>query len=172
MPDQASPPSSPLGAQTTGAQTPGIQTLSARDVARGVSRLLYRMGCATICEFPLGNGRRADVAGLSQKGRLSLVEIKVSLSDLRGDAKWPEYLDYCDEFYFAVPAGFPLGDFDTPAFLPERAGLIIADQFEAAIIRPAAALPLNASRRKSETLRFARHAAHRLFFHLDPGFGG
>ena len=146
--------------------------LDAKDVARGVSRLLYRQGCAALVEFPLGNGRRADVAGLSQKGQLTLVEIKVSLSDLRGDAKWPEYLDYCDQFYFAVPAGFPLGDFDTPAFLPERAGLIIADRFEAAVVRPAACAPLSAARRKAETLRFARHAAHRLFFHLDPTFEG
>lgn len=176
MPEHT-PPSPPLDAQTPDAPIPGVETLetrplNARDVARGVSRLLYRMGCAAICEFPLGNGRRADVAGLSTKGRLSLVEIKVSLSDLRGDAKWPEYLDYCDEFYFAVPAGFPLDDFDTPAFLPDRAGLIIADRFEAAIIRPAPTLPLNATRRKTETLRFARHAAHRLFYHLDPGFEG
>lgn len=151
---------------------PPDAALDAKAVARGVSRLLYRMGCAAICEFPLGNGRRADVAGLSARGRLCLVEIKVSLSDLRGDAKWREYLDYCDEFYFAVPHGFPLGDFDTPAFLPEQCGLIVADRFEAAILRPAAALPLSAARRKAETLRFARHAANRLFFHLDPGFEG
>lgn len=146
--------------------------LDARDVARGVSRLLYRMGCATLVEFPLGNGRRADVAGLSRKGQLTLVEIKVSLADLRGDAKWPEYLDYCDDFYFAVPAGFPFGDFETPAFLPERAGLIVADRYEAAILRPAACVPLSGARRKAETLRFARHAAHRLFFQADPGFEG
>lgn len=167
MPDQD--PSLPPSPDS---QNPGAPNLDARDVARGVSRLLYRMGCAAICEFPLGNGRRADVAGLSPKGRLCLVEIKVSLSDLRGDAKWPEYLDYCDEFYFAVPEGFPLGDFDTEAFLPGRAGLMIADRFQAAIVRPATPLPLNATRRKTEMLRFARHAAHRLFFHLDPGFEG
>lgn len=165
MPDQPSP-------LTPHLPEPLDTPLDAKSVARGVSRLLYRMGSAAICEFPLGNGRRADVAGLSSKGRLCLVEIKVSLSDLRGDTKWPEYLDYCDEFYFAVPAGFPLHDFDTPAFLPEQAGLIVADRFEAAILRPAAPLPLNASRRKTEMLRFARHAAHRLFFHLDPGFEG
>ncbi|HLU91559.1 MAG TPA: MmcB family DNA repair protein [Pedomonas sp.] len=162
MPSSPTPPPAALEAQT----------LDARAVARGVSRLLYRMGCATLCEFPLGNNRRADVAGLSPKGKLCLVEIKVSLSDLRSDAKWPEYLDYCDEFYFAVPEGFPLDDLHTPAFAPERAGLIIADRFQAAVIRPATPLPLNASRRKAETLRFARHAAHRLFFQLDPGFEG
>ncbi|MGK2285450.1 MmcB family DNA repair protein [Pedomonas sp. V897] len=154
------------------APSPAARLLDARDVARGVSRLLYRMGCAALTEFPLGNGRRADVAGLSRKGQITLVEIKVSLADLRGDAKWPEYLDYCDDFYFAVPAGFPLDDFHTPAFLPERAGLIVADRFEAAILRPAACTPLSAARRKAETLRFARHAAHRLFFQMNPGFEG
>lgn len=146
--------------------------LDARDVARGVSRLLYRMGYIALAEFPLGNGRRADLAALDRSGRLILVEIKVSLSDLRGDAKWPEYLDYCDEFFFAVPQGFPLGDFETPAFAPDRAGLIIADRFEAAVIRPAASLALNAGRRRAETLRFARHAAQRLLFQADPGLNG
>ncbi|HEY4547291.1 MAG TPA: MmcB family DNA repair protein, partial [Pedomonas sp.] len=86
MPERSSPPDPSLDAQSPDVEPLEACPLNARDVARGVSRLLYRMGCAAICEFPLGNGRRADVAGLSTKGRLSLVEIKVSLSDLRGDA--------------------------------------------------------------------------------------
>src|SRR3546814_5087076 len=31
----------------------------------------------------------------------------VSLADLRADGKWPDYVGYCDAFYFAVPPGFP-----------------------------------------------------------------
>ena len=145
---------------------------TARDVARGVARLFFRQERISLCEVPLGNGRRADILALDGAGRLTLVEIKVSRADLRGDAKWPEYLDYCDQFYWAVPAGFALDLFDTEAFLPERTGLIIADRYDAEVLREAAAVPLAAARRKVETLRFARGAARRLLGSLDPGLAG
>lgn len=141
---------------------------NAAEVARGVCRLLYRQGYASQCEVPLGNGRRADVIGLDEAGRITLVEIKVSMADLRGDAKWPEYLDYCDRYFWAVPDEFGLAVFDEPHFLPERAGLIVADRFDAAVVREAAVTPLNAARRKAETLRFARRAAQRLMWINDP----
>lgn len=144
-----------------------IQT--AQDVARGVCRLLWRAGIAPLTEVPLGNGRRADVVGLGTDGRITLVEIKVALSDLRGDAKWPEYLDYCDRYFWAVPHGFPQGDFSSDWFQPERAGLIVADRWDAAELRPAAWVPLAPARRKAETLRFARRAAQRLLWLGDPG---
>ncbi len=141
---------------------------SAVDVCRGVSRLLVRAGVAPLAEVPLGCGRRADILGIDAQGRLTLVEIKVSLADLRGDRKWPEYLDYCDRFFWAVPAGFPLGLFETPEFAPDRCGLIVADRFDAEELRPAPWVPLNAARRRVETLRFARRAAHRVAGMLDP----
>lgn len=144
--------------------------LCATDVARGVARLLGRHGAASLCEVPLGNGRRADVLAIDAAGRLTLVEIKVSMADLKGDMKWPDYLDYCDRFFWAVPDGFTLDPFDTPWFRPERAGLIVADRFDAAVLRDAPWHPLNAARRKAETLRFARLAAHRLCRLADPGF--
>ena len=144
---------------------------TAQDVARGVSRLLWRAGIAPLTEVPLGNGRRADVVGLGPDGRITLVEIKVSLADLRGDAKWPEYLDYCDRYFWAVPRGFPLSDFDSGWYQPERAGLIVADRWDGAEVRPAAWVALNAARRKAETLRFARRGAQRLLWLGDPGAG-
>jgi hypothetical protein len=140
----------------------------AGDVVRGVSRLLVRAGVAPLAEVPLGGGRRADIMGLDDKGRLTIVEVKVSLADLRGDRKWPEYLDYCDRFFWAVPMGFPLGLFDTPAFAPDRTGLLVADRFDAEELRPAPWVPLNAARRKAETLRFGRRAAGRVAGLLDP----
>src|SRR5947208_494807 len=82
-----------------------------------------------------------------------------SRADLRGDAKWPDYLDYCDQFYWAVPAGFALDLFETEGFLPERTGLIVADRYDAEVLREAPTVPLAAARRKVETLRFARGAA-------------
>lgn len=141
---------------------------NAAEVARGVCRLLYRQGYASQCEVPLGNGRRADVIGIDEGGRITLVEIKVSVADLRGDAKWPEYLDYCDRYFWAVPDEFDLTILDEPHFRPERAGLIVADRFDAAVVREAALAPLNAARRKAETLRFARRAAQRLMWIADP----
>ena len=153
------------------ATAPALDPITAQDVARGVSRLLWRAGIAPLTEVPLGNGRRADVVGLGPDGRLTLVEVKVALADLRGDAKWPEYLDYCDRYFWAVPTGFPHDDFARPAFEPERAGLIVADRWDAAEVRPAAWVPLSAARRKAETLRFARRAAQRLLWLADPGAG-
>ena len=145
-----------------------LAPLIAADVARGVGRLFVRAGIAPLCEVPLGNGRRADVLGIDAAGRLTLVEIKVSMADLRGDLKWPEYLAYCDRFFWAVPEGFPLAPFEADWFQPERCGLIIANRYDAVELRPAPWVPLNAARRKAETLRFARRAAARVHAALDP----
>jgi hypothetical protein len=141
----------------------------ARDVARGVSRLLFRRDMLALCEVPLGNGRRADIVAIGPKGCVTIIEIKVSRADLRGDAKWPEYLDYCDRYFWAVPPGFDLSPFEEPWFQPQRAGLIVADRYDAAVVREATDVPLAGSRRRAETLRFARRAARRLLGEIDPG---
>jgi hypothetical protein len=143
--------------------------LIAGDVARGVCRLLFNLDLMPLCEVPLGNGRRADVLALGPDGRITLVEIKVSLADLRGDLKWPEYLDFCDRYFWAVPSGFRTDELDREDFRPDRTGLIVADQYGAAVLREAEWRPLNAARRKSEQLRFARRAARRLIGLNDPG---
>ena len=143
--------------------------LLATDVVRGTSRLLHRAGIAPLSEVSLGNHRRADIVGLDTHGRITIVEVKVSTADLRGDLKWPEYLDYCDRFFWAVPDGFPLGDFALPWFQPERCGLIVADRWDAVELRPAPWVLLPPTRRKAETLRFARRAAQRLLWASDPG---
>ena len=136
--------------------------LLASHAARGVCRLLDNMGFASLTEFSLGNGRRADVAGLDARGRLVLVEIKVSAADYKADHKWPEYLNYCDLFYFAVPEEFPRHLLNLEATAPDTIGLMIASRFDAVVIRPALERPLSAPRRKAETLRFARRSAQRL----------
>ena len=142
--------------------------LIAADVARGVSRLLFRHDLMALGEVPLANGRRADIMAIDGKGNLVIIEIKVSRADLRGDLKWPEYLDYCDRFFWAVPQGFDLSPFEESGFRPETCGLIVADRYDAAILREAAVRPLAAARRKAEVLRFARRAARRLLAHGDP----
>ncbi|MFN2259985.1 MAG: MmcB family DNA repair protein [Parasphingopyxis sp.] len=141
-------------------------------VARGVGRLFFRHDCMSLCEVSLGNGRRADIMALDAKGRITIVEIKVSRADLLGDAKWPDYLDYCDYFYWAVPAGFDLEPFKREDFRPDCCGLIVADAYDAAIGRPAPERKLAASRRRAETLRFARRAAARLLALDDPSLAG
>ncbi len=138
-------------------------------VVRGVARLLLRHDCMTVGEVPLGNGRRADLMGLCPKGVVTIVEVKVSRADLLGDTKWTDYLDYCDRFFWAVPASLDRALLDREDKLPERAGLIIADHYDAAIVREPVIVPLAASRRKAETLRFARRAARRLLGELDDG---
>ncbi|HEY0269411.1 MAG TPA: MmcB family DNA repair protein [Sphingomonas sp.] len=141
---------------------------SARDVARGVSRLFYRADRMALCEVPLGNGRRADIMAIDGRGIVTIVEIKVSRADLLGDAKWPDYLDYCDHFYWAVPPRFDLSPFESPPLRPDVTGLIVADRYDATILREAATRSLGAARRKAETLRFARRAARRVLSALDP----
>ncbi|MBW6528028.1 MmcB family DNA repair protein [Sphingomonas sp. RHCKR7] len=142
--------------------------LCAADVARGVTRMLLRHELTAIPEVPLDGGRRADLMALDQRGQLVIVEIKVSRADLLGDGKWQDYLAHCDRFYWAVPAGFDAAPIDGPAFLPERTGLIVADRYDAAIVREARTEPLPAHVRKRCTLAFARRAARRLIAAHDP----
>jgi hypothetical protein len=134
---------------------------TAPEVARGVSRLLMQEGFSPILEFTLANGRRLDVAALGGDGAMLGVEIKVSVADLRGDQKWPEYLEYCELFYFAIPPDFP--DYH----VPDGTGLIVADRYGGAIVRPSKRTQLHPSRRKAVTLSFAKVAAERLAMTLE-----
>jgi hypothetical protein len=138
-----------------------ISTYTAAEVARGVSRLLLEDGYSPILEFTLPNGRRLDVAAIGPGGEMLGVEIKVALADLKGDGKWPEYLEYCDLFYFAIPPDFP------DEHVPTQTGLIVADRYGGAIVKQAQAQSLHASRRKAVTVSFARCAAERLSRMLD-----
>jgi hypothetical protein len=142
--------------------------LAAQDVARGVTRLFFNQDAFALCEVPLVNGRRADMMAVDSSGIITIVEIKVSRADLMGDGKWPDYLGFCDRFFWAVPAGFDLSPFETEAFQPDLCGLLVADRYEAAVIREAPVRKLAPARRKAETLRFARRAARRLIGGLDP----
>ena len=132
-----------------------ISSSTAADVARGVSRLLMQEGFSPILEFTLANGRRLDVAALGPDGTMLGVEIKVALADLRGDTKWPDYLEFCELFYFAIPPDFP------DEHVPPGTGLIVADRYGGAIVRPSPDWKIHPSRRKAVTLRFAKVAAER-----------
>jgi hypothetical protein len=134
----------------------------ATEIVRGVARALTAADQAVLVEVPLANGRRADLVALDRGGMISLVEIKSGRADFVADRKWQDYLDYCDRFYFAVAAGFPL------ELLPPEEGLIMADRFAGEILRAARLRWLSAARRKAMLIRLARAAAGRLQGLLDP----
>ena len=142
----------------------------ASEVARGVTRLFCRSDLFAICEVPLPNGRRADMMAIDSKGALTIVEIKVAKADLLGDSKWTDYLGYCDRFFWAVPPGLA-SICDGERFMPNEAGLIVADRYDAVLMREAMHRPLAPARRKAELLRFARRAARRLSTQIDPSLG-
>lgn len=131
-------------------------------VTRGVGRWMEDLGFASLTEFKLGNGRRADVVGLNEDGIILMVEVKSTPEDFRGDAKWLDYVPYCDGFSFAVPPHFPW------QILPTTCGVIMADAHAATVLREAPRHPLHASRRKALTLRFALAAGQRLASIIDP----
>ncbi len=137
------------------------------DVTRGTMRMLAREDCLAVAEVSLGNGRRVDLMGLCARGKVTIVEVKISRADLLGDGKWTEYLDYCDRFFWAVPTGFDVALLERPEMLPQRTGLIVADRYDAAIVRDAGTIALSPSRRRAETLRLARRAARRLIGDVD-----
>jgi hypothetical protein len=143
----------------------GRQSPTAAGVQRGLCRMLREAGYATLCEFPLASGRRADVMAMDLKGAIIIVEIKSCPADYRSDGKWPEYRDYCDYLYFAIPPAMP------KALIAEDAGLIVADAWGAEILRHPEGHSLSAARRKAVTLRFARMAALRLHSLHDPNAG-
>lgn len=142
---------------------------AARAVARGVTRLLARNDIWCLPEMPLRSGRRADLMGIDAKGRVVIVEIKVSRADLLGDSKWTEYLDHCDLFFWALPPHLDRSCLLEDCFLPQLCGVIVADGYDAEILRPAPVAALAAARRKVEVERLARAALRRQVAATDPG---
>lgn len=147
---------------------PAAEYRAALAVARGICRLFARNDIWCLSEMPLRSGRRADLMGVDAKGRVVIVEIKVSRADLLGDGKWPDYLAHCDRFYWGLPPRLDRACLDEAAFLPHACGVIVADGYDAEIVRPAPALALAAARRRVEVERLARAALRRQLVGLDP----
>ncbi len=131
-------------------------------LARGVCRALATLDFATLEEVTPEPGLRVDVMALGASGEIWVVECKSSLADFRADRKWQTYLPWCDRFFWAVPGDFPV------ECLPQDTGLILADDFDAEIVRSAPPCRLAAARRRALTLRFARAAAYRHQHLRDP----
>lgn len=132
-------------------------------LARGVCRHLPSHGFVTVEELVPTPGLRVDVMALGPKGEIWVVECKSSRADFQSDQKWQGYLDWCDRFFWAVDAAFPTD------LLPDETGLIIADAYDAEILRMGPESRLAGARRKVVTQKFARHAARRLHALRDPG---
>lgn len=131
-------------------------------LARGVCRHLATHGFASIEEFVPERGRRVDVMALGPKGEIWVIECKSSRSDFMADNKWQGYLDWCDRYFWAVDQVFPTD------LLPQETGLIIADAYDAEIIRMPQADKLAGARRNAVIRKFANHAARRLHALRDP----
>jgi len=95
--------------------------ITAKDISITVQRWFLTQGIPARTEYTLPNGRRLDVCGIGKNGALAGVEIKLTVSDLNRDLKWPIYLQFCRIFYFAVPLGFPLD------IIPEKCGILISN---------------------------------------------
>jgi hypothetical protein len=133
-------------------------------VCRGACRLMRQAGHTVLLEMPLPDGRRADIFAVTRDGGLTIVETKSSIEDWRVDDKWPDYLDWCDLLYVAVPVDFP------QALIPQEIGLIVADAYGGEILRHPPRRPVAAARRKSLLIDCARLASERLARLEDPDF--
>ena len=74
----------------------GRQSDFALMIQRGVTRSFLQNDIILLPELTLSSGRRADLVGIDNKGRIILIEIKSSVEDFKVDRKWPEYRDHCD----------------------------------------------------------------------------
>ncbi len=131
-------------------------------VRRAAARLCGRLGWAPLHEVTLPNFRRADILALCPDGALVCIEVKSGARDFLADTKWPEYRNFSDAFYVAVDGDFPRG------LLPEEAGLIVACDGAAEVLREAPWHRLPPARRRALLHRFAHLAALRLAALEDP----
>ncbi len=144
---------------------PAPRLMPGRLLARGVCRHLLSHDFVTLEEVVPAPGLRVDVMALGPRGEVWVIECKSGRADFVTDRKWQGYLDWCDRFFWAVDADFPTD------LLPDGTGLILADAYDADILRMGPVTPLAGARRKVMVQKFARHAALRLQSLRDPGYG-
>ena len=155
-------PTTALDAPATTPTLPRPEPRPGQLLARGVCRHLLTHDFTPLEEFSPAAGLRVDVIGLGPRGEIWVVECKSSRADFMGDRKWQGYLEWCDRYFWAVDADFPV------ELLPEGSGLILADAYDAEIVRMAPEAKLPPARRRALTHRFARHAASRCLALRDP----
>ena len=131
-------------------------------IARGVMRHFSQIGLSSLSEFSPIRGLRVDIITLGMSDEIWIVECKSGQSDFKSDKKWQNYLDWCDRYFWAVDANFPIN------ILPSDTGIIIADAYDASILRDSPLNKLSAARRKKITKSVARSACNRLLLRTDP----
>ena len=131
-------------------------------IARGVMRHFAQIGLSSLSEFSPTRGLRVDIITLGMSDEIWIVECKSGQNDFKSDKKWQNYLDWCDRYFWAVDANFPIG------ILPSDTGVIIADTYDASILRDSPLNKLSAARRKKIMNSVARSACNRLLLHTDP----
>jgi len=140
-----------------------VSLMPGQRLARGVSRALRSHDYVSVEELTPTQGLRVDVMALGPKGEVWVIECKSSRADFQTDHKWQGYLEWCDRFFWAVDNDFPT------ELLPNDTGLIIADAYDAEIVRMGPEAKLAPARRKVMIQKFARHAAIRAQAARDPG---
>ncbi len=139
-----------------------LPNLPGQRLQRGVCRGLRALDFVSIEELIPAPGLRVDVMALGPRGEIWVVECKSGRADFATDRKWQGYLPWCDRFFWAVDADFPV------EVLPEGTGLILADAYDAEVVRMGPETPLAGARRKAVLRLFARAAAARLQGVRDP----
>ena len=131
-------------------------------IARGVCRHLKQYNFSCLEEFVPIKGSRVDIIAIGPRGEIWIIECKSSPADYNQDQKWENYLPYCDRYFWAVPQNFPTN------ILPAKDGLMIADQYDAEIVRYGQECKISPQKRKVITTKIARNASDRLRLLLDP----
>ena len=131
-------------------------------ISRGVMRHFAQIGLSSLSEFSPARGLRVDIITLGMANEIWIVECKSCQSDFKSDKKWQNYLDWCDRYFWAVEANFPID------ILPPDTGVIIADAYDASILREAPLKKLSVARRKKIIKSIAKSACNRLLTHTDP----
>ena len=111
-------------------------------ISRGVMRHFAQIGVSSLSEFSPTRGLRVDIVALGPSDEIWIVECKSGKNDFKSDNKWHNYLDWCDRYFWAVAAEFPID------ILPSGTGLIIADPYDASILREAPLNKVSVARRK------------------------
>ncbi len=131
-------------------------------IARGVMRHFDQIGLSSLSEFSPIKGLRVDIITLGMSNEIWIIECKSGQSDFKSDRKWHNYLDWCDRYFWAVDANFPID------ILPINTGIIIADAYDASILREAPLNKLSPARQKKVIKSIAKSACNRLLTHIDP----
>ena len=130
--------------------------LNTRRITDAIARSYYGQGDGVLREFRLKVRRRVDLITMTNKGLITIIEIKSSPEDFRSDKKWGEYIEWADRFYFGVGDNFPID------ILPKEHGIIKTDGFDCHEARPSPVNKLNGTRRNTLVRNMAKASMRRI----------